>query len=269
MSQAGYQSAVELVRSQVRDRVLFVWRALPAYRDADVDAFVERIVPLVQGGQLHVANLTAAYFESGAADQSLILDGRGVPAVEVYRRPAVEVYTALSEGVSYPDAVERGAVRLADLVLTDMQMAKVRQADVSLQARGATYFRRVLTGLENCALCVVASTQRYRVGALSPIHPGCDCGVEEIPSGWSADDVVIAPELLERTYAEIATRLDGVADNVTRDAMDLELGKTTARGRRVSDFTDLIVTREHGEYGPTLAWRDHKFTSAEHIAALV
>ena len=263
---ATYSDRVGQVREQVRGRVLRAWNALPNYRDRNVDLFVDRVVPLVQAGQMQVANLTAAYFKAGTVDRDLILGARGVAPAMVYRRPAIELYTALSKGTPYTRAVAQGGHRLADLALTDMQMAKVRQADVSLKAKNVTSYRRVLSGRENCALCVIASTQRYRVGNLSPIHPGCDCEVDELPVGWNPDQIVVDQDLLDDTYAEIAAQLDHAS--VTREARDLGLGKTDARGRPVSDYTDLIVTREHGEYGPTLAWRSQRFTSAEDIAAL-
>lgn len=268
MRDTAYQAQVQKIRAEVHARVARAWTSLPDYRDRDIDRFVSTVVPLVQGGQIQVANLTAAYFEAGLVDRDLILAARGIPAGEVYRRPATTLYTALANGKSFTEAVTAGSHRLADLAMTDLEMAKVRQADASLRAAGAKSFRRTLTGLENCALCVIASTQRYRVGDLLPIHPGCDCGVAELPASWDPEQQVIDPQLLDHTYSEIATKLDGVHDHVGREARNLGIGKTDARGRPLSDFTDLLMTREHGEYGPTLTWRDHAFTSADHIAAL-
>lgn len=271
LSQSQYLNSVHAVRSRVLAGLNLLWFSSPSYRDAAVDGLVSRFVPLVQAGQLQVASLTAAYLGEQVGvkpvvDRVAVVAGRGVAAGEVYRRPAVTVYTGLSEGKSLTVAVNEGARRLASLASTDLQLAKTSQARSTLSDGGVTSYRRVLTGAENCALCVVASMQRYRIGDLMPIHPGCDCAVDVLPRGWDPDRQVIDPDLLDNTYTEIATRLSH--RSVGLDARDLGLQKVDARGRPISDFTDLIVTREHGEYGPTLTWRDEKFTSAADIAAL-
>lgn len=268
VTQASYQAAVAQVRSRLLAVTGAAWAGLGSYRDADIDRLVRLVVPLVRAGQVQVANLTAAYFRQVGAtagvDVAWVTGGRGVAAAEVYRRPAVTAYTALSEGKSLSAAITAGGERLASLVSTDLQLAKTHQANRSLSSSRVKSYRRVLTGSENCALCVIASTQRYRVGDLMPIHPGCDCGVDELPRGWNPDEQVIDQALLDLTHATIDAKL-GATDYGARN---LGLGKVGTSGNPLSDYTDLIVTREHGEYGPTLAWRDQHFTSEAQIAAL-
>lgn len=179
VTQADYQRAVE----QVRNRLLLVadrlWFNMVSYRDGDIDRLVNLVVPHVQAGQIQIANLTEAYFQrvgsKAGIDVRWVTGGRGVSADDVYRRPATTLYTALSEDKPMALAVEEGGRRLQSLISTDLQMAKVRQSQRSLSSAGITAFIRVLTGRENCALCVIASTQRYWTKDLSPIHPGCDC----------------------------------------------------------------------------------------------
>lgn len=264
----AYQAAVEQVRARLVRVADTVWSGLGSYRDADIDRLVRMVVPHVRAGQIQVANLTAAYFRAvgatAAVDASVVTGGRGVPAEDVYRRPGTTVYTELSQSKSVGDAIAAGGERLLSLVVTDLQMAKVRQAQRSLSSASVTAFRRVLTGYENCALCVIASTQRYHRGDLLPIHPGCDCSVDTLPKGWGPDAQVIDQRLLDLTHDTIAAKLG----RSELRARDLGRGKTDSRGRPLSDYTDLIVTRQHSEYGPTLAWRDESFTSRADIPAL-
>lgn len=155
-------------------------------------------------------------------------------------------------------AIEQGAVRAASLAETDLQLAS-RQA--GLNQRGANSnivgYRRVLTGSENCALCAIAATQRYTRGELKPIHPGCDCGEEPIYGDFDPGQV-IDPEGLESVHEALVTQL-GVSD---RNARAAGIGKFVQYEdeQRLADFTDIIATRDHGEYGPTLTWRDQAFT---------
>lgn len=257
----GYQAAVAQVRARVTAFAAQAWAAAGSYRDADIDRLVRLLVPRVQAGQIQVANLTAAYLgrllgqEPVPVDRAMVLDGRGIAVEEVYRRPAVEVYAALAEGAAFVDAARAGSRRLESLVSTDVQMAKVRQSRASLErVPGVVGHRRVLTGAENCALCVIASTQRYHKAELLPIHPGCDCGVAPIYGGRDPGQVINQP-LLDETHDQIA----GFANRSDLGARDLGRGKTTSSGEAVSDFTDLLITRDHGEYGPTLAWRGQHF----------
>lgn len=256
---AGYGAAVTRVRAAVVAFAKAAWAAQGSYRDADIDALVAMIVPRVQAGQVQVANLTAAYIAQvaslrtgatvapAAVDAAAVTGGRGVSAEAVYRRPGMTVWRILSEGGSFSEAVTAGARRLESLVGTDVQMARVRQARASFQASGARYYRRVLNGGENCALCMLASTQRYRVADLSPVHPGCDCGIDALPDATDPGQV-LDPDEVERIHERVADTF-GTAD----------------RGGRAIDYR-LISVREHGEYGPTLTWRGQKFTGPADVA---
>ena len=265
----AYQEAVHQVRTRVMTYASAVWSGAGSWRDGDVDRLVALIVPRVQAGQVQTAQLTAAYFaaletaRTGVTapvvpvDREMVTSVRGVAADQVYRRPAATMYATLSDGGSLTQAVSAGLARLNDLVASDHQLAKTTQARASASARGFQYMRRTLTGRENCALCIIASTQRYRVQDLQPMHPGCDCGYDTV-TGRTDPGQIIDPELLEQTHQLIEAQFGG-----------------TDRGARVidglndwSDYLDLIAVREHGELGPVLTWRDQHFTSKADIDAL-
>lgn len=267
----AYENQSAFLRDRVLEYVLALWAASSSFRDADVERLVSRIVPVIRAGQLQLATLTDAYIgqvakQAGVAwspgvDRS-VTEYRGVDSDTVYRRPAVEIYTALASGEQYGRAVELGAERLRSIASSDLQQARNRQAAASVGRTEFRHFRRVLSGKEDCGLCVIASTQLYNRDDLMPIHPGCDCSVEPVEdsSAFNAQSSVALDDL----HFAVAGRL-GSSDAGGRD---LGLGKATAKGRQVSDYTDLIVSREHGEYGPTLAWRSQQFTSEADIAAL-
>lgn len=249
-----------------------MWLSAGSWRTPDVDRLVSRIVPVVEGAKRTVAGNTAAYAQA----MSSVVDGRDVPMVmmsdaelrrlrgidpeDVYRRPATQMYTALAGGAAFPDALDQGVNRLLSIALTDLQLAKTHQSRQSFGRGGYQYTIRTLTGRENCALCVIASTQRYTIADLQPIHPGCDCGTRQISARHDPGQV-IDPDLLESIHDEVATHV-GHSD---AGARNLGRGKTDSQGRSISDYTDLIVTREHGEIGPVLTWRDQNFTSKADI----
>lgn len=248
----GYQAATAAIRARVVEYARRLWLGSASLRDEDVERIVSRLVPAVQSGQRQVAQLTDAYISRVAAFAGVewsaglnlddIVNYRGVPAVEVYRRPAVTAYTALSRGVPYAEAVQQGLNRLVSITSTDMQQAKNRAAAAGIDRSGFEFFRRVLSGSENCALCAIASTQRYRRGDLLPIHPGCDCGVAVMFAPSDPGQVIDSPTL-ELIHNEVE-RVTGSVD----------------RSGRAPDYRDLVVTNLHGELGPTLGWRGETFT---------
>lgn len=237
-----------------------------SWRDADADRFVAQAVPLLQGSQRALAALTAIYLAEqasaglgrtvappGVPDPEVLDLRAGIDAETVYRRPFVEMYTALSQGKTMTDALRLGRVRLAEIAEMDLQQTHARASRAVLnalpEADQPRFWRRMLFGLENCAMCIVASTQRYTVGDLNPIHPGCDCYVEGI---WGPDPgQVIAPELLENVH-EAVHALTGKED----------------RGAREPDYRQLMVqmTAEHGELGPLLVRPRDNFTGLDQLS---
>lgn len=249
----AYDSQVHAIRQQITAFGQAYWDSLPHYRASAVEDMIEAITPRVTAGQLRIADLTRAYLAQCARelgwkvvlpsiDQGEIRGARGVDPRVVYRRPAVDVYTALAAGKPLPQAAAEGRLRLTQLIGGDMQLAKVHASRQSMRGYPAEgqFYRRVLTGRENCALCVVASTQRYYRGDLLPIHPGCDCDVQPLPPGLAVNQV-IDEDLLEQVHQITADRL-GVSD----------------RGGRTPDYRKLLTVSEHGEYGPTLSWAQPK-----------
>ena len=109
----------------------------------------------------------------------------------------------LSQGKNLQSSLEAGSRRLTTITQTDMQLAKTH---TGREARGNNQnivgYVRVLTGRENCALCFIASTQRYRRGDLLPIHPACDC--TEAPLYGDTDPGQVIDEvLLEATHEAV------------------------------------------------------------------
>lgn len=261
--QAALTERYDALSGSLRDRlisfVLSAFDSLGDYRDADAVVFIERVLPVVLGVQQQMGQITDAYLSSMIADMmggaavpagaAISEELRGVPPSEVYRRPFVQMWTALSRGHDFVDAVGQGRTRLLSITETDLQLARTHSAQQSMQRGGARFFRRRLSSGKNCALCTIASTQRYRVESLMPIHPGCHCKPEPLP-GDRDPGHVIDEQLLKDAH----------------DAIARDLGKSD-RGGRAPDYRDVIITREHGEYGPLLAVRRNNFTGPDDIPA--
>lgn len=240
---AAYTAQIKAVRTRVETFALARFAA-GEHRDADMDRFVAQVVPVVLAGRRQVSSLTDAYLSRVLGIRSLgPIDTdslRGVDVREVYARPYVTVRTKLSEGMAYDAAVSAGAARLTDIALADLQLAKTHTAkSVLSRTSGVEVYMRTLTGNVNCALCYVASTQRYFKEDLMPIHPGCDCGV--MPIADSGEQVINEPRLA-----------------ATHEAVENRLGKSDS-GARAPDYRKQLIVREHGELGPILTVKGQHF----------
>lgn len=254
----AYQGAAERLRGDTVSAVESLWYNLPNYRDADIARFKSVAIPTVQGALSQMAALTAGYQSQVLRQVDLnvpmvmlpseqIGAPRAVDPNVVYQRPATVLYTSLSRGSTMTTAVVAGFDRLRSLVQTDLQLVKVAQSDLSLSRGGVTLYKRRLTGLENCDLCSIASTNTYSVGNLMPIHNGCDCTVEAIQVGGRPSQSVEL-NLADKTHGHIA-ELEQVADG----------GGSAAAYRKLTEVSD------HGEIGPYLRWRSDRFTGPDDL----
>lgn len=233
------------------------FRNLGSWRDDDIERYLSQIAPALSGIKREAAKSTIAFYKQIALDtgqdftQPVITASdiatqtlrNGVDTSMVYRRPFVDMRTALSKGKTVGEAIEAGARRANYLASTEVQLAR---RGAGLKARSANDnivgYVRTLTGLENCGLCYVASTQRYTRGDLLPIHPGCDCG--EMPIYGDQDPGQVINDIrLEAAHENVQQRF-GISD----------------RGGREIDYRKIQI-QEHGEMGPVLTVRSNSFTN--------
>lgn len=242
-------------------RAADLFTGLGSWRDADFERYIQQVAPVLAGANQQAARLQIAFYQqmAQAAGENFVVPElspqdytvealrNGAPAAEVYRRPFVDLYTQLSNGNTMTAAIAAGAARISSIASTDVQLAR-RNAGFSARSRNDRIvgYARTLTGSENCALCYVASTQRYTRGELLPIHPGCDCG--EMPIYGTQDPGQVIDEL----------RL-----NATHEAVEQRFGISDP-GARAIDYRQIAI-REHGELGPMLTVADQKFTGPSQI----
>ncbi len=256
-----YGASVRSVWASVLGRVNRSWAGLGSWRDADAARFRRTTLPIILAGERQIASLTTSYLEQLYRDMgergprvSLDLDTvtgqalRGVDPVDVYERPFVEVYTALSNGEPLDVATDRGAHRLETITKTDLQLARTHTFKaVTAQQDGVEYYIRELRGEYDCALCLIASTQRYHKKDLMPIHPGCDCEPKTVTADYDPGQILDEDRL-----------------NQIHDAVEAALG-TFDRGGRAVDYRKIIIARDHGEIGPVLGFKGQRFTGPDDI----
>ncbi len=180
-------TAQERLRAIVARGVTVRWRTLGSYDEEDVDVFVKAVVPFVIAANRQSVLLTDAYLARALDRQPLGLDAALILGVlrdavmpdQLYRRPFVTVWTALSKGVPYGQAVDAGLARATDIATADVQLAH----RATMQAvQDATYPR--IRGWQRradanaCAYCRMIDGAFVKKASAMPLHPGCGCGLE-------------------------------------------------------------------------------------------
>lgn len=217
---------------------------------------------------------------------------RGVSPEEYMQRPFKTVRYELSKGRTLEQALDAGARRARDIVAADLQLAHThtardylaeaerrrqeavaggralalaagqraratRQEPAMVFRRRVVGYRRTLSSSPNhCALCLLASTQRYHIENLMPIHPNCGCTVTPIFAG-EPDRHVLDPNLARRVHEIVARDLG-------------ESYKDPGGGRwygspKDSLYRNIIITNDHGELGPVLGVRGQQFQGPDDL----
>lgn len=289
------QQASQQLRTNLLAYIAALWQSLGSWRDQDIPRFVASVVPAVAGAQQRMAAITSASltaqrqaafgsrFTPPPVDATRLTGAAvrmGVDPAEEYARPFHEVWAKLDtlprQPGSISQAISDGLLRAKNLAATDLQLTKraATSADSQYDDKLIGY-RRVLEGTFSCALCIVASTLVYkprtvrdRGGALYPIHPGCDCGLEKIydpadversASGFTTDSRVRLGDGRIVSLAELSEAHDRIRETFGRaDAGAREFGVEGSKGREIA-YRDVIVAHDHGELGRVLAVRGQHF----------
>lgn len=227
-----YTRRLATVRTSTIARVL-------AADTASTRAFVDRVVPVVLAAQAVAVAQADAYMslEAGTATRTSTEPWRLNPAALIGRR---------ARRGDYLEDVYARNHRAAESTFAE-RMAREVNTDITLAERAATYvhtegdpritgYRRVLSAGKNCALCVVAATQRYGKGDLRPIHRSCGCTTQPIygaSGGYARPSRSQLNTLYERAGGTDFKSLRRIsvdeADLPVVEIVDTDLGPTLTR----------------------------------------
>jgi hypothetical protein len=248
----AYRNAVRDVNHRVVQYVQQAYRSDPRFLTSQghVDRLTAMMAPMVQAGQVQVADLTNAHLSTlfgvkhPPAPNLSEFAREGVTATTELARPFWTAIKAAQAGKDFDAAMAAGEARLTKMVQTDLQMAKVRQARDVLKAGGIQRYARV-TGGTACWLCEIAATQVYYTEDLLPIHPSCNCSVQPIPDGGEAEirDGFTPDEIFQHATDQVKL-MAGLVENEAP----------------LEDYQKLVEVRDHGEIGPMLTWKHQNFT---------
>jgi hypothetical protein len=199
------------------------------------------------------------------------------PARDTRQQPAQDEQRATQDEAQVrqqraTDASERRAQTIA---LTDLELATTHTArDVLSSEQSVVGYRRVLTGAENCGMCVVAATRLYHKRDLMPLHPNCDCVIAPVMAGEdpgrSINNRTIGADAVPRAFTKNGVAMFDADQTIdlgdllqeTHDAINARFGASFRDAKKI-DYRKVITVRQHGELGPVLTVARHKFTKRQ------
>lgn len=179
----GERRLREIVRATLQRQ----WRSLPAYNEADVEEWLRLCLPVIRSATRQSVTFTGAYLSRFLGElprpinvEEILRNLRqGVTDEEVYRRPFVTVWTALSEGRSVEEAIQAGESRALSMAATDVQLAMRDTLQPIGAESGIVGYQRVADP-DCCDFCAEVDGAFLRSDDPMPLHNGCGCSVEPV-----------------------------------------------------------------------------------------
>lgn len=170
------------VQSLVADSGGALWDSAPSYDRADVPAFLDQLLPLLESGQRQAVALTDAFVAKRMERPAFGIDPRAVIAgirgdvtpEEVYSRPFRELWWGVSQGKLWDVSARAARARLLAALRTDVLLATTHaMVAIAKEDSDIAGYSRVVRG--TCDLCEEAKGEVTGGVILQPIHPGCEC----------------------------------------------------------------------------------------------
>jgi hypothetical protein len=225
-----YQQELKKTRAAVAHALEAHWKALPDYRDEQIDPFLDKVIPIVHAGQRRAASLTDAYMSRMLKTAPLGLDldaiignvRNGVDSRTVYQRPFVTMWAAIAT-IGIEAAIIKGMNRLTSTAEMDVAMTArdASKAFGTSSGRVAGFVR--VADPDCCDFCQSIDGAYVRSDSAAPLHNRCGCTLEPIGSDSSAAD----------------NSFDAITSGMTWDDAEIQ---------------------EHGELGPVIVAKGDSFT---------
>lgn len=241
----AYQGELKRTRNAVAARVTANWNRLPDYRDDRIPDFLGATLPVVRAGQQRAVALTSAYLSRklGAAPVGLDVESliganvrNGVDPAEVYRRPFVTVWAAITT-IGLEAAVAKGLSRLTSTVDMDVAMS----GRDTLLAYGRESNERIV-GWERvadpgcCDFCLSINGAHTGPDEPQPLHNRCGCTADPITR-----------------HSGGGSQHDGLS------------GALLAVGSAIGSGVAAALIRDHGELGPVITAKGDAFDGPDDL----
>ena len=185
-----YARRAATLRRLLGDQAVQAYDELDDYEQADLDAFLDKVVPLSLAAQRAMASTLAGYLYTASGEypgEPLDLDEVTGDAIRPdnglraqWQIPWWAMLGALGAGVAWAVVVAGTRNLVRTQAVTDLSLVQsATVAKLAPQLPTVLGYRRVLSG-PGCDFCTAAAAQLYRSADLMDLHPGCNCAVAAV-----------------------------------------------------------------------------------------
>lgn len=221
-----------------------IWDELSGYDEANLDEWLSKVLPHVQGSQRTSVALMRAYVARATegplapVDVEAVLGSvrNGAPPKEVYTRPFVTLWGGLGGGKPFAEAASAAAARATSTAAMDAQLA-MRSASEAIDASDENIYgyTRVADG-DACTFCqeVDGAYVKGSEGFVMALHNNCGCGLEpneephrggtKLPDGTEVRAFAYGPlngTVAVQPHGELGAVLTGAGEHFTDESQAL------------------------------------------------
>lgn len=162
------------------------WQGLGAWDEEDVPSFLDAALPTVLAAQRQSVALTEAFLARSLGRAPLGVDAEaligaavrgGTPPETVYRRPFVQLWSALKDGRQFDDALRGAGARAEATAAMDVQLASRATFQAVQDADGGIYGYQRIASSGACAFCQEVDGAYLKFADASPLHNNCSCSL--------------------------------------------------------------------------------------------
>lgn len=166
------------------------WKELGKWDREDIPRWLERIKPITEGASRQATVTMEAYLARELGRRPMGVDpedvlSRTARSEGELAQPFLAFWKSLKGGADFDTAMEQAASMAGSMARDEVSRSALATArEIGQRDSGIYGWERVPDG-DACELCLIASTQRYHIEDLQPIHSNCHCGVEPLtePTG--------------------------------------------------------------------------------------
>lgn len=178
---ARYRRLIAGRRTVAARALAAAWAALDSYDEADVDAYIAKVTPLIFAAKRSTVAATTAYYAAALGEAPAAVSSASVATTIDLRAPFTAMWHALAEGRPYEEALSAGRSVAEATGEEFVQSTARRTGDAVSAARRQPIRHRRVAEPGACPWCVSRNGGVYYTAESADYgHDRCRCDVVPI-----------------------------------------------------------------------------------------
>lgn len=174
--EALYHQRLAAYRERTSAGLTAAWDELDTYGDEDMETYIARVTPLLEGAKAATVATSAAFFALTLGIRPAPVSASDVDVEPKVTHPFLAMWHALKEERPLEEAIAAGRSQAQAVGYDFVQSTSRRTGDHVASASGQRVRWRRVPGSDACSWCKTVAGQNYRTAASADFgHNRCDC----------------------------------------------------------------------------------------------